>query len=56
MFRRVIWEVPEEYVADLVGNSVVEFPVGRKPIGTCDNVSKEPVSFEIRHVHPIGFL
>ena len=56
MFRRVIWEVPEEYVADLVGNSVVEFPVGRKPIGTYDNVSEEHESFEIKHVHPIGFL
>ena len=38
MFRRVIWEAPEEYVADLAGNNVVPFLVGRKPIGTCDDV------------------
>ena len=36
MFRPGIQEVPEEYVADFVGNSVVEFLVGRIPIGTCD--------------------
>ena len=34
MFRRVIWEAPEEYVADLAENSGVTFLVGRKPIGT----------------------
>src|ERR1700744_3287069 len=56
MFRRVIWEVLEEYVADLAGNSAVTSLVGRKPIGTCGNVSKEDVSFETRHAHPIGFL
>ena len=47
MFRRVIWEVPEEYDADLAGNSAVTSLVDKKPIGTCDNVSKEDASFEI---------
>ena len=27
LFRQVIWEAPEEYIADLVGNSVVTFLV-----------------------------
>jgi hypothetical protein len=52
----VIWEAPEEYVADLVGNSVEEIPVGRIPIGTCGNVNEEDVSFETGHAHPVGFL
>ena len=56
MFRLEIWEVPEESVADLVGNSVVEFLVGRKPIGTCDNISEEDVTIPIGHSHPIGLL
>ena len=56
MFRRVTWEAPEEYVVDLVGNSVVALLVGRKPIGTCGNVNKEDVLFVTRHAHPIGFL
>ena len=56
MFRPVIREAPEEYVADLAGNSVVAILVGRKPIGTCGNVSEEDVSFETGHAHPIGFL
>ena len=56
MFRRVIWEAPEEYDADLVGNSVVAFPADRIPIGTCSDVREEYMSFEIRHAHPIGSL
>ena len=56
MFRRAIWEVPEEYVADLAGNSGVVLLVGRIPIGTCGNVRKEDVSFEARHAHAIGLL
>ena len=56
MFRRVIWEVLEEYVADSAGNSVVVLLVGRIPIGTCGNVSKEDVSFETRHGHAVGLL
>ena len=40
MFRLEIWEVLEEYVADLVGNSAVEFPVGRKLIVTRGSVSE----------------
>ena len=45
MFRLEIWEAPEEYVADLAGNSVVVFLVGRIPIGTCGDVREEYVSF-----------
>ena len=56
MFRRVIWEAPEEYVEDLAGNSVVVLLIGRKPIGTCGNVRKEYVSFKARHAHAIGLL
>ena len=56
MFRLVIRGVPEEYVVDLAGNSVVEFLVGRKPIGTCDNISEEDVTIPIGHSHPIGLL
>ena len=47
MFHQVIWEAPEEYVEDLAENSGVAFLVGRKPIGTCDDVSKKDASFEI---------
>jgi hypothetical protein len=36
-------EVLEEYIADLAGNNGVEFLVGRKPIGTCDDISEEDV-------------
>jgi len=54
MFRQEIREVPEEHVADLAGNSVVEFPVGRTPIGTCDNISEDHVPLAIGHSHPIG--
>ena len=56
MFRRAIWEAPEEYVADLAENSGVTSLVGRKPIGTYDNVSKENKSFRTRHAHSIRFL
>ena len=41
MFRLEIRAVPEEFVADLAGNSAVEFLVGRKPIGTCDHIREE---------------
>ena len=41
MFRLEIRGVPEEYVVDSAGNSAVEFPVDRKPIGTCDNISEK---------------
>jgi hypothetical protein len=37
-----------------VGNSAGEFPVGRKPIGTCSSVSDGNVIREIGHSHPIG--
>src|SRR6202046_1879215 len=56
MFRRGIREVPEESVADLAGNSVVEFLVGRKPIETCDDVREKDITIAIRHSHPVGFL
>ena len=54
MFRLGIREVPEEYVADLVGNIGVEFLVGKKPIGTCDNMSVDNVSIAIGDSHPVG--
>ena len=54
MFRQEIWEVPEEYVADSMGNSAVEFLVGRKPIGTYGNVSVRGGSIAFGHSHPIG--
>src|ERR1700761_1067156 len=56
MFRLEIQEAPEESVADLAGNSVVELLVGRKPIETCGNVSEEDVPFAIGHAHPISSL
>ena len=56
MFHLEIWEVVEERVADLEGNSVVGFPAGRKPIGTCDDVSEEGVLLQTRHAHPIGSI
>ena len=56
MFHQVIREAPEGNVEDFVGNSVLSFPVGRIPIGTCGDVREEYVSFESRHAHPIGFL
>jgi hypothetical protein len=43
MFRLATREVPEECVADLAGNNVVEFLVDRKPIGTCGDISEEDV-------------
>ncbi len=54
MFRQDIQEVPETYVADLAGSSAVEFLVGRKSIGTCDDMNEDDVSIEIGHSHPIG--
>jgi hypothetical protein len=56
MFHLEIREVPEEYDADLVGNSAVEFLVGRKPIGTCDDVSEEDATTVIGYSHPISFV
>ena len=56
MFRLEIREVPGGCVADLAADSVVESPVGRKPIGTCDDVSEEDVPFATGHAHPIGSL
>jgi hypothetical protein len=47
MFRLATREVPEEYVADLVGNSAVEFLVGRKPIGTCNDISEKDMPIAI---------
>ena len=55
MFRPEIREVPEGCVVDLVADSVVDFQVGRIPIGTCDGVSEEDVSFTSGHSHPTGF-
>jgi hypothetical protein len=51
----VIWKALGEY-ADLAGNSVVVFLVGKIPIKTCGDVSKVDVCFKTGHVHPIGFL
>ena len=56
MFRRVILEAPEVFVANLAGDNVVETLVGRKPIGTCGELSKGDECIETRHAHPIGFL
>jgi hypothetical protein len=56
MFHPVIWEALEEYVADSAGNNAVEPLVGKKPIGTCGDVSKKDEVFETGHAHPIGFL
>ena len=56
MFRLEIQEAPGESVADLVGNSVVELLVGRKPIETCGGVSEEDVRFAIEHAHPVSSL
>ena len=54
MFHLETREVPEEYVADLVGNIGVESPVGKKPIGACDNMSVDNVSIAIGDSHPVG--
>jgi hypothetical protein len=51
MFRLEIREAREEYVADLAGNNVVAFLVGRKPIGTCDNISEENASYRTLDTH-----
>ena len=34
-------EVPKGFVVNFAGNSVVEFPVGRIPIGTCGDIGKQ---------------
>ena len=34
-------EVPKGFVVNLVGNSVVKFPVGRIPIGTCGDMGEQ---------------
>ena len=47
MFHLGIWEVLEEYVADLVGNIGAELLIGRKPIGTCDHVSEDDIPIAI---------
>ena len=52
----MISEVPEEFVANLVGNSVVASLAGRIPIETCGNVGKEDNTFETGHAHSVGFL
>ena len=41
MFRLENQEVHKEFVVNLAGNSVVEFPVGRIPIGTCDDMGEQ---------------
>ena len=56
MFRQAIPGVREEYVADLAGNNVVQSLVGKKPIGTCDNMSVDDASIAIGYSHPIGSL
>ena len=56
MFRPETRGVPEGFAADLMGSSAVELLVGRKPIGTCDDVSEEDVSFTGRYSHPIGSI
>jgi hypothetical protein len=56
MYRLEFWEVPEDYVVDFAGSSDVDFPIGKKPIGTCDNISEERTCCIWVHSHPIGFL
>ena len=56
MFRLENQGVVEESLADLVGNSAVELLVGRKPIGTCDDVREEDVHLATGHAHAIGSL
>ena len=57
MFRLENREVHEVFVADSAGNSVVEFLVGRKPIGTCGDVCQQHLSFAATgYAHPIGSL
>ena len=56
MFRRENREVHGVFVADSAGNSVVVFPVGRKPIGTCDDVSQQDLPFAAGHARPICSL
>ena len=55
-FRLEIWEVPEDYVADFAGSSDVDSPIGKRPIGTYDNVSEEYTSCIWVHSHPVGSL
>ena len=56
MFHQETSEVHEEYVAGLAGNSAGEFPIGRKPIETCDNISEIDVPVALGHSHPIGLV
>ena len=56
MFRLETREVPEGCVADLAADSIVELPVDRKPIETCDDVSEEDVPFASGYAHPISSL
>ena len=55
-FRLENWEVPEDYVADFAGSSDVDSPIGKRPIGTCDDVSEECTYCLWVHSHPIGSL
>ena len=55
MFRRVILEAPEVFVANLAGDSVVETLVGRKPIETCRRVSEQNEYFEKNTHIPSAF-
>ncbi len=56
MFRQAIRVRPGEFVADLVGNSAGELPVGKIPIGTCDNICDDDPPRANEHLHPVGFL